>query len=164
MRHPAVTAVRVFVAPTLKGRLQDALEAISRRDWPRHITRFGADVLFVPTARTVQCPGVPRVTMMRNMEPVTVPFTGNTVAESLRNMARAVAARRACRSADRVIAVSDFVARFLRDRWRISATSIATVPHGVEPSLPAERWAWPARIPTMHPSSSPPDRFRPAGD
>ena len=147
MRHPAVAAVRVFVAPTLKGPLQDLpLEAISRGDWPRHITRFGADVLFVPTARTVRCPGVPRVTMMRNMEPVTVPFTGNTVAESLRNMARAVAARRACRSADRVIAVSDFVARFLRDRWRISATSIATVPHGVEPPLPAERWARPARM------------------
>ena len=98
MRHPAVAAVRVFVAPTLKGRLQDLpLEAISIGDWPRHITRFGADVLFVPTARTVRCPGVPRVTMMRNMEPVTVPFTGNTVAESLRNMARAAARRAAGR-------------------------------------------------------------------
>ena len=60
MRHPAVAAVRVFVAPTLKGPLQDLpLEAISIGDWPRHITRFGADVLFVPTARTVQVPRRP---------------------------------------------------------------------------------------------------------
>ena len=148
--HPDVAAVRVFVAPALKKPLRPdlPLEAIDRDEWPRHIARFGADVLFVPTARTVRCPGIPQVTMMRNMEPVTVPFTGHTVIEGVRNVARAAVALRACRSADRVIAVSNFVARFLRDRWRISEASIAIVPHGVEPPLPAEGWMRPAGIAT----------------
>ena len=150
IRHPGVAAVRVYVAPALKESLQPdlPLEVIETGEWPRHIARFGADVLFVPTARTVRCPGIPRVTMMRNMEPVTVPFTGHTVIECVRNVARAAIALRACRSADRMIAVSDFVARFLRDRWRINEASIAIVPHGVEPPLPAARWMRPAGIVT----------------
>ena len=38
---------------------------------------FRPDVLFVPTARYVSIPGVPTVCMVRNMEPLAVPFANN---------------------------------------------------------------------------------------
>lgn len=95
------------------------------------IDALAPDVVFFPTARRIDC-GAPTVVMVRNMEPLTVPFGGNTWRESLRNIARARVARAASRRAARVIAVSDHVRTFVTDRWGVPAARVARVYHGVE--------------------------------
>ena len=90
------------------------------------------DLVFFPTARLIECGGVPTVVMVRNMEPLTVPFGGNTWREGLRNIARARLARAACRRASRVIAVSDHVRRFVTERWRLPSDRVARVYHGID--------------------------------
>ena len=89
-------------------------------------------VVFVPTARFIDV-GRPVVTMVRNMEPLTVPFGGNSLREGLRNLARAGQAKRASKRAARVIAVSAFVREFLVKQWRLPADRIGVVYHGVDP-------------------------------
>ena len=79
------------------------------------------------------------VVMVRNMEPLEVPFAGNTWVEGLRNVARAWEARRACRHATRVIAVSDHVRRFIISKWHIDEDRIGTVYHGVDGGGPSAR-------------------------
>jgi glycosyltransferase involved in cell wall biosynthesis len=95
------------------------------------LARLAPDVVFFPTARRVDCGAVPTVVMVRNMEPLAVPFGGNTWRESLRNIARARVARAACERASRVIAVSNYVKGFITDRWHLPASRIARVYHGV---------------------------------
>src|SRR5262245_49316071 len=70
----------------------------------RALDNLSPDVVFFPTARRIDCGRIRTVVMVRNMEPLTVPFGGNTLRESARNIARAGVARAACRSATRVIA------------------------------------------------------------
>ncbi len=98
------------------------------------VSELKPDVVFVPTARALRVGRIPLVTMVRNMEPLEVPFGGNTMLEGLKNVARASAARSACRSSDRVIAVSDHVRRFLVEHWRIPEARIGTVYHGIDPA------------------------------
>ena len=122
---------------------------IDVRTWPKHAGRrfpslvrdvvAGApDVVFVPTARHAEFGNIPVVTMVRNMEPLTVPFGGNTWAEGMKNVARAWEARRACRRAARVIAVSEHVRDFIVSRWQIDRDRVGTVYHGVDGPGPAD--------------------------
>lgn len=97
---------------------------------------FPADVVFVPSARYVGRRGARSVVMVRNMEPLETPFAGNRLVDRLKNVARAVAARRACRRADRIIAVSNHVRDHLVDRLNIAASRIGVVYHGAEPPAP----------------------------
>jgi glycosyltransferase involved in cell wall biosynthesis len=131
-----VECVDVFVPPQAAGN--------GERTWPENdelrgypvlrktIGSLRPDVLFIPTARMLRVPGVPVVTMVRNMEPLEVPFGGNTWMEGMRNVARAAAARSACRRSDRVIAVSRHVRDFLLNRWRIPEARIGIVYHGID--------------------------------
>lgn len=98
----------------------------------REIAALRPDVVFVPTARYTAFGSIPVVTMVRNMEPLTVPFGGNTWAEGLKNLARAWQARRASRRAARVIAVSNHVRDYVVSRWGIDASRVGTVYHGVD--------------------------------
>lgn len=93
---------------------------------------FNPDVVLTLTSRLVAVKGVPQVIMFRNMEPPLVPFWKNPVLESVRNIARLYAARRACHRADGVIAVSKFVKEFLIHRWRVPSFKVAAIYHGVE--------------------------------
>jgi glycosyltransferase involved in cell wall biosynthesis len=148
--QPEVERVEVFVPP------QMAAEA--NHTWPLHDELYGfrelrrklmslrPDVVFIPTARMLRVPGVPVVTMVRNMEPLEVPFGGNAVAEGLRNVVRAAAARKACRQSDRVIAVSNHVRDFLVERWRIPDQRIGVVYHGVDIASEEEAVATPAAL------------------
>ena len=143
---PRVHALTVFVP---EGAANDMDRGIDVRTWPRHAGRqfpslvrdvvAGApDVVFVPTARHAEFANLPVVTMVRNMEPLTVPFDGNTWAEGLKNVARAWEARRACRRAARVIAVSEHVRDFIVSRWQIDRDRVGIVYHGVDGPGPAE--------------------------
>ena len=107
--------------------------------WVRqHLADIKPDVVFIPTARTISCPGRPVVTMVRNMEPLLVPFQGNAPLECLKNLARYVSAWRASRRASRVIAVSGHVRDFLVSRWRLPAGRVGVVYHGVEAPASSE--------------------------
>lgn len=134
--HPEVERVDLFLPPQLAGAGEltwpehDELHRF--RELRRSLLALRPDVVFIPTARLLRVPGIPVVTMVRNMEPLEVPFGGNTLAEGLKNVARAAAARAASRGSDRVIAVSRHVHEYLVGRWRIPADRIGTVYHGVD--------------------------------
>ena len=89
------------------------------------------DVIFVPTARWFRGSKAPVVCMVRNMESLVMPSAPGLAAESLRNLGRREAARNACRRATRIIAVSEFVKRFLVSNWRVPDDRISVVYHGV---------------------------------
>ena len=157
-----VTALRVFVPEAAAAGMDRGVDV---RTWPRHTGRrftsvvrdvvAGApDVVFVPTARHAEFGNLPVVTMVRNMEPLTVPFDGNTWGEGLKNVARAWEARRACRRAARVIAVSEHVRDFIVSRWQIDQDRVGTVYHGVDRPGPAEAAPDPARLRTLFTAGS----------
>ena len=102
----------------------------------QYISDFKADVVFIPTSRMLKVPGIPTVTMVRNMEPLIMPFAAPTIRERLINLARLMACRWSSRSSDRVIAVSEFVQQHLVERWRMSPMRVGTVPHGVDRPTP----------------------------
>lgn len=106
------------------------------------------DVVFIPTARWLDCGETPVVVMVRNMEPLLVPFEGNPFATKVRNLARALVARRACRRATRVVAVSEHVRDFLTRRWGIGAERVGVVPHGADERLQSEEMVRPRTVHT----------------
>jgi glycosyltransferase involved in cell wall biosynthesis len=109
------------------------------------LTRRRPDVVFVPTARLVNT-GHPSVVMVRNMEPLVAPFTGNSARDGFRNIVRRHAARSSCRHATRVIAVSQFVRDFLVERWHVPPDKIGVVAHGVETALDPSCWVKPSSV------------------
>lgn len=142
--HPGVERVDVFMPPQLarEGELtwpkHDAKFCF--RELRRSLTNLHPDVVFIPNARMLRVRGIPTVTMVRNMEPLEVPFDGNPLLQGVTNTIRARAARTASRRSDRVIAVSDHVRDFLMQSWKIPAAHIGTVYHGVDvPSDDAPR-------------------------
>ena len=52
-------------------------------------------VVFVPTARWIDCGQIPFVTMIRNMEPLSIPFGGNSLLGAFKNVDRAYSAKKA---------------------------------------------------------------------
>lgn len=134
--HDAVSELQVFVpekaAFLVSPRAAPVQTWAGRRELVDALEAFSPDVVFVPTARLSPLPRIPSVCMVRNMEPLTVPFEGNSLQDKARNVGRWIAARQAVRSADRVIAVSDFVREFLVERWRVDQRKVGTVRHGVE--------------------------------
>jgi glycosyltransferase involved in cell wall biosynthesis len=142
---PRVTDLSVFVPERAAVNLASEIEV---RTWrpgsggsrfatlARDVAACAPDVVFVPTSRHVSFGSTPVATMVRNMEPLEAPFGGNTWTESVKNVARAWEARRACRHATRVIAVSEHVRNFIVSRWRIDRERIGTVYHGVDEAAP----------------------------
>ena len=138
--HAGVESVDVFV-PERMSREGD-------HSWPasdelrgfvelrKKVAAVAPAVVFIPTARMLRVDSVPVVTMVRNMEPLEVPFGGNRLMEGIKNLGRAAAARTASRHSDRVIAVSDHVRDFLVNRWRISPERVGVIRHGVDAALP----------------------------
>jgi glycosyltransferase involved in cell wall biosynthesis len=123
---PAAVGVEALTWPPGDGRT--GYRALRQR-----LRRLAPDVVFIPTARWLDCGPIPTVVMVRNMEPLTVPFGGNSMVEGVRNLVRAYAARVACHRATRVVAVSRHVRDFLATRWRISPAKVGVVYHGVDP-------------------------------
>lgn len=99
----------------------------------REVRSCQPDVVFVPTSRWADF-GAPTVVMVRNMEPLVRPFRGNIPTEAAKNVLRYRTTRDACRRADRVIAVSRFVADFLETRWHVPRERIGVVYHGLDES------------------------------
>ncbi len=156
-REPRIGELRL-VAPS--GLLASLRERGVIGDGEGHATGGGAreissavrlmrpDVVFVPTARALAALAAPQVIMVRNMEPFEAPFAGLAWHGALRNAGRLLAARRACRRADHVIAVSRHVASVLEGRLRVPRHKLAVVYHGVDA---------PGDDPGLRPSSAPQD-------
>lgn len=110
----------------------------TRQQWlgfPRvreELRRISPDVVYVPTARWVDPGGAGLVIMVRNMEPLLPQNPHNPPSVRLVNAARAAAAKLACQRAHRIIAVSDFVARHLQQKWSIDASKVARIYHGLD--------------------------------
>ncbi len=156
--HPRVDALDNFVPNSAAVALAEAgmesLTPYSPKDaikgFPElraAVRDFGADAVFIPTARWLDFGGVPTVVMLRNMEPLVFPLAGNSLVEGGKNLARAWAARRACRRADRVIAVSGYVKNFLEQKWRLPAEKLDVVFHGVD--APANEMARPRALASL---------------
>jgi glycosyltransferase involved in cell wall biosynthesis len=96
------------------------------------IRKASPDVVFIPTARYVNFDHIPTVTMIRNMEPLSIPFGQNPFVEAIKNIGRAYSAKKASVRADRIISVSKYVKEFLVKHWRININRIGVVYHGVE--------------------------------
>jgi glycosyltransferase involved in cell wall biosynthesis len=141
--HPRVNRLTVY-SPS-PARSSVSLPGIDHTFWPvlspwrtrswikTQVAETNPDVIFIPTARWLDCGAVPVAVMVRNMEALVMPNAGESGFEKLRNFARREAARRSCRRARRVIAVSDFVSDFLESRWKIPESKIGVVYHGVSP-------------------------------
>jgi glycosyltransferase involved in cell wall biosynthesis len=155
--HPHVRTLDVFVPET-------AREMLRSEPWPFRTfatRRFGglvqlkqmvrscqADLVFVPTASWLDFDGLPVLVMVRNMEPLEIPFGGNPLPVALKNLARRAMARKACGRARRIIAVSNHVRDFLTERWAIDPRKVGVVYHGLgaDRKLPPVRPARLARI------------------
>jgi glycosyltransferase involved in cell wall biosynthesis len=141
---PRVASLTLFIPERVDVEVGKGIDV---RTWPlsdlsklrRDVAAGAPDVVFIPTARHVSFGSAPVVVMVRNMEPLEIPFGGNAWAEGVKNVARGWEARRACRRASRVIAVSEHVRRFLVSRWRIDHRRVGTVYHGVDDREPAWR-------------------------
>jgi glycosyltransferase involved in cell wall biosynthesis len=120
------------------------------------------DVVFVPTARWPGRLGMPVVTMVRNMEPLLVPYAGHSWTERLRNLLRRRSARQACSQATRIIAVSTFVAQFLEQQWQVPPAKIGVVYHGVEEDRPETEQCPPALVGDTRPFLFTAGSIRPA--
>jgi glycosyltransferase involved in cell wall biosynthesis len=139
--NPHVSRLDVFVPPQTLESLdvrQEYLQAwpetdfLRRNIWlKRRLQNLSPDVIFVPTSVWLDYK-LPTVIMVRNMEPLVVPFNGNSLSESIKNLARAFFAKRACQHADRIIAVSQYVQDFLTERWGIPEQKISLVYHGID--------------------------------
>ncbi len=142
LKDPRVTRVTVC-SPARRGAEDAPIAGVeqwtwdARRRWgaqrelKAYLRQLKADVVLVPTARWIDAYGIPTAIMVRNMEPLVAPFGGNTLATSLKNIARGRVARSSCRRADRVIAVSRHVEDYLEAQWHIDDASIGLVYHGV---------------------------------
>lgn len=161
--NPRLSRLDVFVPPGSEDLL--GLESIPLLSWPATDYRLGfhwlkarirelsPDAVFIPTARWLDCNKTPVVVMLRNMEPLTVPFGVNPLREKVRNLFRAYVAKRACHKADRIIAVSQHVQDFLCKQWKIEHQKIGLVYHGVD--LPSKTDTLPAPSTLRHHESKP---------
>jgi len=99
----------------------------------KNLGKFKPDLIFVPTARKFSYKNVPVVNMVRNMEPLLVPFGANPLSEKIINIMRAWVAKRSTVKADRTIAVSNHVKDFITSQWSVSPDKVGVVYHGVNP-------------------------------
>ena len=142
LKSPDVESATFYVHPDLIGNA--GLKDLPLQTWPAgdHWSGYSelknsllsskTDVVFVPSARWMSAGIIPTVVMVRNMEPIEVPFGGNPILEMVKNVGRAREARAACRKAKRVIAVSHHVRDFIVSHWSLPAEKVGVVCHGVD--------------------------------
>jgi glycosyltransferase involved in cell wall biosynthesis len=162
--EPQVSSLEVLVPDQSLSCVDSIVKAQSWTDGPGSNEVKGAiralrpDVVFIPTARWIDCGDIPVVTMVRNMEPLVAPFTGNSPYDSLKNLARRGGARLACRRSQRIIAVSKMVRSFLVEQWHTSPDRIGVVHHGVEDPLAGDAarkpQGWPDDRPVLFAAGS----------
>ena len=162
-QNSIVSRINIYVPPQAKEKM--ASIGVSLTSWPdgdhrkgfpwlkNEIVRNQTDCVFIPTARFINFGQIPATIMVRNMEPILVPFKGNSVKVCLKNIARYVSALRACKCARRIIVVSNHVHDFLVKKWKIDPMRVGVVYHGVD-SCSNFSYANPPKILNRHKISS----------
>lgn len=117
---------------TVKGA---QLTGYGRHLWERtHLKRIvdemNVSVFFTPYQIGQRLKNVKQVFMLRNMEPFFFSKYHYSAATRLRNLILRYETPHCLRRADRVIAVSEYVRRFVIDRLRIDANKCLTIYHG----------------------------------
>jgi glycosyltransferase involved in cell wall biosynthesis len=135
-KRPEIENVTLFVPPQMAA--PDVTVWRSLGELRRMVAAARPDVIFVPTATLLRVGRIPVVTMVHNMEPLEVPFDGNSLKDGMKNVVRSAASRYACLRSNRVIAVSKHVRDFLLNRWHISPEKIGVVHPGVDPAAMQE--------------------------
>lgn len=109
---------------------------------------FKPDVIFIPMERYFRFMDVPVVNMVRNMLPLSY-SSENPFHEKIRNMFLKKIAQNAVLKAQKTIAVSYYVQKYLIDNWHILPSRLPVIYHGVEevdneklvrPSLIPQEW------------------------
>lgn len=96
------------------------------------LRKFDADLLFVPTERSVRCGNIPVVNMVYNMVPLVGSMKGMPLRERARSCYQRYDARRAFGKASRLVAVSEYVREVLRDRYGVSNDKIRVIHFGAD--------------------------------
>ncbi len=147
--HLIVHEKQLFYIEQLLRRTELAALTFGGLGHSRQIRRILAqspvDVVFVTTQRWLST-GLPTVVMPRNMEAVLYPLGGNPWREALRNLARRLETFIACRKATRIIAISQFVRRYITEHWRIPHSKVGLVYHGVDHVEPAAECELPPQL------------------
>jgi len=125
-------------------RPESLLDFVDAHPWPpgdryrpfiamrKSLALLRPDIVFVPTARWADCGPLRVVTMVRNMEPLAIPYSAIAPFEIVRNLARRSVALRSVVRSDGVIAVSAYVRDFLRQNCYVGENQVAVIYHGVE--------------------------------
>ena len=157
LRHRQITQLHVFVPPGCSPYFRDILPVecllkcedslAGRGQLRQEIRRVSPDVVFFPSNRWLDLGRIPSVSMVQSMLPMVMPFGGNGWRDIAKNLVRLLYTWRAGKRANRVIAVSNYVQKFLIDTWHIAPERIGVIYHGVNPPLAAEAQIMPNGIP-----------------
>jgi glycosyltransferase involved in cell wall biosynthesis len=157
LRDPRVDQLFVYVPPGFSpcfagilprehlGQCDNSFRG--RRELRREISRILPDVAFFPGNRWLNLGQIPSVSMVQSMLPMVMPFGGNGWRDIAKNIERAYATKVACKRANRVIAISNYVKEFLLGAWHIAPDRIGMVYHGVNPPLPLDGQKIPGNVP-----------------
>jgi len=157
--HSRISRLDVIVPPEFAASLRETTNSKNISPWPdgderrgfralsSQLSEAGPHVILIPSTRLLQVSGARTVVMMRNMEPVLIPFWKNPIREALKNVVRRRQSQQACRQADHVIAVSDFVQRYLIEKWKVASNKITRIYHGIEATPTRNEVARPSCLP-----------------
>lgn len=98
----------------------------------RVLGKFDPDVLFVPNFRALFTDRWPVVAMVRNMETLDWNDRNDPIRHRVATRLRRLEGHLATRSAQRLIAVSEYVREFLIEKWRVNPGMLSVVYHGVD--------------------------------
>jgi glycosyltransferase involved in cell wall biosynthesis len=157
LRHPRVSQIYVHVPPGFSQYFAGRLPAeclrqfegglARRRQLRWDIGRISPDVVFFPGNQWMNLGQIPSVAMIQSMLPMMMPLGGNGWLDIVKNLVRARLTRIACKRANRVIAISNYVKEFLMNNWHIAPNRIGMVYHGVNPPAADETMRIPVSIP-----------------
>lgn len=140
--HPSVNEVKIYISSkvadlTMLG--DKDLNTWPEYDWikgypwlRREMRAFAPDAIFVPNSIWFNFGNIPSVIEVRNMEALIQPVGKNKISIGIKNLLRREMTRYACQNATRIIAVSQFVHKYLVDRWHIPSRKIGIIHHGIE--------------------------------
>ena len=93
------------------------------------LDEYSPDIIFIPNERYIKYNNVPTVVMVRNMEPF-IQIRNNPIKEVVVNHIKKYIAKKSCKSANHIIAVSNFVKSSILNNFNINSNKITVHYHG----------------------------------
>ncbi|HAH30739.1 MAG TPA: hypothetical protein DCL44_00310 [Elusimicrobia bacterium] len=114
------------------------------KETARLLSSYGPDAIFVPTARVARFRNVPVVTMIQNMAPLAA-WEWYGLWQKFKLLVQKYETYKAVCQAEKVIAISGYVRRFISEKWGIADEKIDSIYFGTP--LPAENPVRPPNLP-----------------